>query len=236
LRSHRWRARLSPCVAVLTVLIGFVLTSCGSSSTGSGGAVSSTPTPTPTPAPTPNFEKAFSESDLTRLVLQSTEGPTGLPYAPSGATVVSQYWDCCPDVAAAWTGAGFVKLLASNYQSPQATFKDGTTWPSGAGMVFSTVALFHDAAGARQALTAWHGYWSRSKTGVTLVAVKGLGPDAVAFAADPAVPPAGSVTTYIYLWRVGNVVLSMQAEGKTGTYTEADARRLVDVVNARALT
>jgi hypothetical protein len=72
----------------------------------------------------------------------------------------------------------------------------------------------------------------------TLTPITGLqelGPDVFAVQGDGGQPPKGSVHTYEYFWRVGNVAFNVQVNGRTGTLTEADARRFADIVNAHAL-
>jgi hypothetical protein len=224
-RTGRW--------VVLAVLSAIAVSACGSTS--SGGAPTATATATPTPSPTPNFEKTFADSDLGNLVLQAGDGPTGIPHTISGASTVAQFWECCPAMQTKWTTDGFVKLAGGHFQSPAAVFNMGNSWPAGPGLIFSFAAMFHDVAGAKQGLIDWHGYSGGGGTLMPITGVQELGPDAFAVQGDGGQLPKGSVHTYIYFWRVGNVAFSVQLSGRTGTLTETEARRFADIVNTRAL-
>jgi hypothetical protein len=134
-----------------------------------------------------------------------------------------------------WTADGFIKLSGGHFQSPSAVFNKGNSWPAGPGTIFSFAAIFHDAAGAKQGLTEWHDYAAKAGTLTPITGLQALGPDAFAVEGEGAQLPKGSVHNYLYFWRVGNVAFHVQVSGRTGTLTEADARRFADLVNSHAL-
>jgi hypothetical protein len=216
------------------VLIVVALAACGTTDTASSSAASSAPA-TPTPSPTPNFAKTFTDADIGRLVLQASDGPSSIPYSISGASTVAQFWDCCPPMQTKWTADGFVKLAGGHFQSPSAKFTDGTNWPAGPGIVFSFAVIFHDAAGATQGMKDWENESASGSSRTPIAGLQELGPDAVGTQYDGGQLPKGSVQTFDYFWRVGNVGFSVTVSGKTGTLSETDARKFADAVNAHAL-
>ena len=218
----------NPRVIAAAALGVLTLAGCGGG-TGSGGGGA---TPTPVASPTPKFNKTFAVADLASLVLQPSEGPSGVPYATSGATAAGQFWSCCPDVQAKWTTDGFVQLAGGHFQSPAAVFNKGDTWPAGPGLIFSFAAAFQDTTGAKQGLAAWYAYSAGSLTPIS--GLQELGPDAMGVSGNEGQIPKGSVITYIYFWRVGNVAFSVQVSGRSGTLTESDARHFADLVMAHA--
>jgi hypothetical protein len=165
------------------VLLGLLLTSCGGGGGGGG-------------------EKLFTADDLSRLVLQPSEAPSGTTYVgqASGSADLDVFSQGVAEAKERFAEAGFL----GGYSAVFSSFDESLTVGSGA-------LVFKDADASTKAMDVQRSVVIPNTTrGSEPVAVSDLGDEAFAFTFDSG--PLGKPGA-IYFFRVGNAMFLVPGSG-----------------------
>ncbi len=176
--------------------------------------------------------RVITDETLDQLVLRPEEAPEGTEFVEgsSGPFTVEELWpsDCCLGLQVEFEDLGFRSAYGSRFEKPGYSGDPLVTRP-GMEYLNSTAVLFSDDEGASEAIESWFEYFRAPS--LDRVSTEGLGDEAIAVIGAPEAP---AETMFLYLWRIGRLVLAVRAGAGTGTIGEQDIRSVVDRMDERA--
>jgi hypothetical protein len=176
-------------------------------------------------------ERQFTADDVETIVPSAADAPvnTTLRVDTSGSKTLEQFIEAT-EVRDKLKGLGFKVAYVATFATP-AFPADPLKAPLGAALYSSFAVVLRDSKAAEQGFAFYQKRSKRRATDPTPVLTTGFGEDAVAFhftrLENTALPGIA------YLWRVGNVLLSVVGVGVPGPEAAA-TRTLALTMNRRA--